>query len=76
MSATVKAELEDGRILTASVTAYSELNLFIEKKLDEVIATYMTENMTDLEKAEKAAWYAGAFSDYESSEHSWIVLLL
>lgn len=76
VSATVKAELEDGRILTATVTAYSELNLYIEKKLDEVIATYMTEDMTDLEKAEKAAWYAGAFSDYESSEHSWIVLLL
>lgn len=32
--------------------------------------------MTDFEKAEKAGWYAGAFLDYESGDHSWIALLL
>lgn len=76
VSAVVKAELEDGRILTATVTAYYELNTYVEQKLDEVIATYMSGDMTNLEKVEKAAWYAGAFSDYKTGQASWMELLL
>lgn len=75
-SATVKAKLVDGRILTTTVTVYSEMNIYLEKKLDEEIAKNIPSTLSDVEKAEKAAWYAGAYSDYETGQSSWQILLL
>ena len=63
VTATVTAVLEDGRKLTAVVRAYSELNIYIDTVFTEFEGKYITPFMTQKEKAEKAAWYIGAFSD-------------
>lgn len=75
-SATVRATLEDGTVLTATVFEYNEVNLYINKLFDEFIQTYITDDMTELEKAEKAAWYIGAISDYEAYDSDWMHIFI
>ena len=74
-TATVKATLEDGRVLTASVTCYAESNIYTNKLFEEFESKYITSGMTDKEKAEKAAWYIGYISDYQSMQNDWMLLL-
>ena len=74
--AEVRATLEDGTVVTADVFEYNEVNLYINKLFDEFVRTYITENMTDLERAEKAAWYIGAISDYEAYNDNWMNIFL
>ncbi len=70
-TATVTAVLEDGRKLTASVRAYSELNIYIDTVFTEFENQYITPSMTEKEKAEKAAWYISTTSDYELYNDNW-----
>ena len=76
MTATVTAVLEDGRKLTATVRAYSELNIYIDKVFTEFEKQYITSSMTQKEKVEKAAWYIGAVSDYEYYNDNWYDIFL
>lgn len=71
VEATVTAILEDGRKLTANVRAYSELNIYIDTVFTNFENQYITSAMTQKEKAEKAAWYIGAISDYEFYNDNW-----
>ncbi len=74
--AVVKAKLEDGMVLQAKATVYSEINFFLRDYLDAFVKTYITEDMTDYEKAEKAAWYLSSTTDYEAYQSDWMDLLL
>ena len=76
VTATVTAVLEDGRKLTATVRAYSELNIYIDKVFTEFEKQYITPSMTQKEKVEKAAWYIGAVSDYEYYNDNWYDIFL
>lgn len=71
VTATVTAFLEDGRTLTAAVRAYSETNIYIDKIFTDFEKQYITLSMTQKEKAEKAAWYISATSDYELYNSNW-----
>ena len=71
VTATVTAVLEDGRKLTATVRAYSELNIYIDIVFTNFEKQYITSSMTEKEKAEKAAWYISATSDYELYNDNW-----
>ena len=71
VTATVTAVLEDGRTLTAAVRAYSEVNIYIDKVFTDFEKRYITPSMTEREKAEKAAWYISATSDYELYNSNW-----
>ena len=76
VTATVTAVLEDGRKLTATVRAYSELNIYIDKVFTEFEKQYITPSMTQKEKVEKAAWYISTTSDYELYNYNWIDIFL
>ncbi len=65
VTATVTAVLEDGRKLTATVRAYSELNIYIDKVFTEFEKQYITPSMTQKEKVEKAAWYTNSTLNQE-----------
>ena len=52
VTATVTAVLEDGRKLTATVRAYSETNIYIDKIFTDFEKQYITSSMTQKEKAE------------------------
>lgn len=71
VTATVTAILEDGRKLTATVRAYSELNIYIDKVFTDFEKQYISPSMTQKEKAEKAAWYISTTSDYELYNDNW-----
>lgn len=71
VTATVTAVLEDGRKLTATVRAYSELNIYIDTVFTDFEKQYITSSMTEKEKAEKAAWYISTTSDYELYNDNW-----
>ncbi|MEH2943131.1 hypothetical protein VSQ32_09745 [Lachnospiraceae bacterium KK002] len=71
VTATVTAVLEDGRKLTATVRAYSELNIYIDKVFTDFEKQYISPSMTQKEKAEKAAWYISTTSDYELYNDNW-----
>lgn len=71
VTATVTAVLEDGRTLTAEVRAYSETNIYVDKIFTDFEKQYITPSMTQKEKAEKAAWYISATSDYELYNSNW-----
>lgn len=71
VTATVTAILEDGRKLTATVRAYSETNIYIDKIFTDFEKQYITSSMTQKEKAEKAAWYISTTSDYELYNPNW-----
>lgn len=76
VTATVTAVLEDGRKLTAAVRAYSEVNIYIDKLFADFERRYITPSMATKEKAEKAAWYISATSDYELYNYNWIDIFL
>ena len=76
VTATVIAVLEDGRKLTATVRAYSELNIYIDAVFIDFEKQHITSNMTNKEKAEKAAWYISATSDYEFYNDNWYDIFL
>ena len=76
VTATVTALLEDGRKLTASVKAYSELNIYMDKVFTNFEKQYITPAMTEKEKAEKAAWYISATSDYELYNNNWFDIFI
>ena len=67
----VKATLEDGRVLTATVRSYTEDNLEIERIFKEFKDIYITSDMSETEKAKKVAWYVSAISDYEAGNDDW-----
>ena len=71
VTATVTAVLEDGRKLTAAVRAYSELNIYIDTVFTGFEKQYITPDMTNKEKAEKAAWYISTTSKYELYNNDW-----
>lgn len=73
-TATVKAILEDGRVLTAKVTCYAESNFYMNTLFKKFESQYITTEMTDKEKAEKAAWYIGYTTDYQSGQNNWMLL--
>jgi len=66
--------LEDGRELTAKVTCYAESNLYMNALLEKFENQYITDGMTDKEKAERAAWYIGYTSDYQAGQNNWMLL--
>lgn len=68
---TVKATLEDGRVLTATVRSYTEANLEIDRIFKEFKDTYITSDMSETEKAKKVAWYVSSISDYEAGNDDW-----
>jgi len=76
VTATVTAVLEDGRKLTATVRAYSETNIYIDKIFTDFEKQYITSSMTQKEKAEKAAWYIGTTSDYELYNPNWFDIFI
>lgn len=73
---TVKATLEDGRVLTATVRSYTEANLEIDKIFKEFKDTYITADMTEADKAKKVAWYVSATSDYEAYNDDWYSIFI
>ena len=73
---TVKATLEDGRVLTATVRSYTEENLFIDKVFKEFKDTYITADMTEADKAKRVAWYVSAISDYEAYNSDWYSIFI
>jgi len=76
VTAKVTAVLEDGRKLTAAVKAYSELNIYMDKVFADFEKQYITPSMTEKEKAEKAAWYISATSDYDLYNNNWFDIFL
>ena len=76
VTATVEAILEDGRKLTATVRAYSELNIYIDSVFTDFEKKYITSDMTQKEKAEKAAWYIESTSDYEFYNPNWVDIFI
>lgn len=72
----VKATLEDGRVLTATVRSYTEDNLEIERIFKEFKDTYITSDMSETEKAKKVAWYVSAISDYEAGNDDWYSIFI
>lgn len=73
---TVKATLEDGRVLTATVRSYTEANLGIERIFKGFKDTYITADMTEVDKAKKVAWYVSAISDYEAYNDDWYSIFI
>lgn len=73
---TVKATLEDGRALTATVRSYTEANLEIDRIFKEFKDTYITSDMSETEKAKKVAWYVSAISDYEAGNDDWYSIFI
>ena len=71
VSADVKATLEDGTVLMAKVTQHSEIYPYIQQLFATFSKTYITDSMTEKEKAEKVAWYIGATSDYKTADNNW-----
>lgn len=76
VTATVTAVLEDGRKLTATVKGYSEVNIYMDTIFADFEKKYITSDMTEKEKAEKAAWYISATSDYELYNDKWADIFL
>jgi len=76
VTATVTAVLEDGRELTANVRGYSEGNIYMDTVFADFVKKYITSDMTEKEKAEKAAWYISATSDYELYNDKWADIFL
>lgn len=74
--ATVKATLEDGTVVTATVHVYDEVNIYLKKYFDDFIADNITDDMTELEKVQKVAEYIGVISDYESGDSDWVDIYL
>ena len=75
-TATVKATLEDGTVVTAIVKTYNEVNLYINTLFEEFKQQYITSDMTELKKAEKVAWYVGAISDYDVGDSEWMHIFI
>lgn len=73
---TVKATLEDGRVLTAAVRSYTEANLEIDRVFKKFKDTYITADMTEADKAKKVAWYVSATSDYEAYNDDWYSIFI
>jgi len=76
VEATVTAFLEDGRKLMATVRAYSELNIYIDKLFANFEKQYITPSMTEKEKVEMAAWYISTTSDYELYNSNWLDIFI
>ena len=76
VEAMVTAILEDGRKLTANVRAYSETALYMDTVFAGFVKEYITPDMTEKEKVEKAAWYISTTSDYELYNDSWTDIFL
>lgn len=76
VKATVTAVLEDGRKLTADVQGYSEVNIYMDTIFADFERKYITSDMTEKEKAEKAAWYISTTSDYELYNDKWADIFL
>lgn len=76
VTATVTAVLEDGRKLTANVQGYSEGNIYMDTIFSDFVKKYITSDMTEKEKADKAAWYISATSDYELYNDKWTDIFL
>lgn len=74
--ATVKATLEDGTVVTATVRVYDEVNIYLKKYFDDFISDNITGDMTELEKVQKVAEYIGIISDYESGDSDWLDIYL
>ncbi len=75
-TATVTAVLEDGRELKANVRGYSETNIYMDTVFADFVKKYITSDMTEKEKAEKAAWYISTTSDYELYNDRWADIFL
>lgn len=73
---TVKAELTDGTLLTAAVRGYDDVNAYIRNTIADFQKTYITDNMTEYEKMDKAAWYLSAFYEYRVAQPSWTEYLV
>ncbi len=73
---TVKATLEDGHVLTATVRSYTVDNLEIDRIFKEFKDTYITTDMTEVDKARKVAWYVSATSDYEAYNDDWYSIFI
>ena len=50
---TVKAELTNGKVLTAGIRGYDDVNIFIRNTISDFKKTYITDKMTEYEKMEK-----------------------
>lgn len=68
---TVKAHLSDGTELTARVKGYDDISLHVQSVFDKFKETYITDNMTEYEKMDKAAWYLSAEYDYRLYQADW-----
>ncbi len=68
---TVKAHLSDGIELTAKVKGYDDITLYVRSVFDKFKAAYITDNMTEYEKMDKAAWYLSAEYDYRLYQADW-----
>ena len=75
-SATVKATLEDGTVVKATITEYNEANLYINQIFDDFAKQYINEDMTELDKAKKVAEYIGEISDYELYNDDWMDIFI
>ena len=76
VKATVRAYLENGSTLDATVSMESEINTVVNQKFKDFKDTYITDTMSKKEIVEKICWYVGTFSDYELYNDSWLDLLL
>lgn len=68
---TVKAHLSDGTELTARVKGYDDITLYVQSVFDKFKETYITDNMTEYEKMDKAAWYLSVEYDYRLYQADW-----
>ena len=68
---TVKAELTNGKVLTAGIRGYDDVNIFIRNTISDFKKTYINDKMTEYEKMEKVAWYLSAFFEYRVAQPSW-----
>ena len=50
------------------------MNFYINELFQKFVDANITPDMNDLEKAEKAAWYIGAYTDSKYYSESWITL--
>ncbi len=68
---TVKAHLSDGTELIARVKGYDDIALYVQSVFNKFKATYITDNMTEYGKMEKAAWYLSAEYGYRLYQADW-----
>ena len=74
--ATVTARLSNTQKYTAHVTLINEEQIYYDKKIADFKERYISEDMTDLEKAKAVCKYVSVEYDYNGRQSSWFYMVI